>query len=458
MRKNLYKNIYYLKILITSNFFICSLFYECDRNHPILKNNQCVSIYCTDQQFKSGECVIDEPITKIQWINNIIKYEKTNGDIFLFSDTVKNEILIFSTTSSNNHERIFFGITEDEYIFKNNDENVPNIKKNINQSEVINPHFCLIKYETNGGNINYIITIGTQNSNIVVFDTENYQNDLTVYNSSNFLNDTNRIINGSKFLCYFINYYAFLLIGTVTKKNNDPSNNYLTLFNYKIIRDHENNKININFLYSNDLGFTKGDYISCFIFNTNEGHISCFYQSKENLYTIKVFKNTFDDAYNGKFEEKNETIIGSPSNINDENLYFLKGIYIDEYQAIYSYFSGENDNIPTFLFYKINSDFSLDYLYTDLHDVKLYDYIFNNNIDYNDLVRVSKDYYLNLEEFYFISTNNDKDTLIIANFLIKTKSSVEHKLLIRYYTIKLQEYYNMKILNGFKAINYNVDD
>lgn len=38
----------------------------------------------------------------------------------------------------------------------------------------------------------------------------------------------------------------------------------------------------------------------------------------------------------------------------------------------------------------------------------------------------------------------------LVNFQIYTSSS--NKLLIRYYIIKLQEYYNMKILNGIKAL------
>ena len=73
------KHLTLLKFILVSNVFICGLLNECNRNEPILKNNQCVSTYCTEEQYKSGECIINEAITKTQWLNDILKFEKTNG-------------------------------------------------------------------------------------------------------------------------------------------------------------------------------------------------------------------------------------------------------------------------------------------------------------------------------------------------------------------------------------------
>ena len=101
--KNIFlKKLTLLKSIIIVVFLIHSIFSECDKNSPILKNNQCVSIYCTEEQFQTGECVVDEPITKTKWLNNIFKYENTNGDIYLSSDPLEKRILMFSTTSSSN--------------------------------------------------------------------------------------------------------------------------------------------------------------------------------------------------------------------------------------------------------------------------------------------------------------------------------------------------------------------
>ena len=49
---------------------------ECERDKPIkLIDGQCVSQYCTKEQLKSGECLVDNGIIKKQWLNNIISFE-----------------------------------------------------------------------------------------------------------------------------------------------------------------------------------------------------------------------------------------------------------------------------------------------------------------------------------------------------------------------------------------------
>jgi len=147
-------------IIIVFNFIKYSLLNEWNRTYPILKNNKCVSTFCNEEQFKTGECLIDDPITKIQWLTDIIVFENTNEDIALFVDQIS-ENLFFETTSSNNEERIYYAINnnDDKYIFKNeNNYFIPYIKKNINRfenKELINPEICFYSLD-----FNYIISIG----------------------------------------------------------------------------------------------------------------------------------------------------------------------------------------------------------------------------------------------------------------------------------------------------------
>ena len=151
----LLKNILIINIL-------ANVLSECDRAKPILKNGECVSTYCTEEQFKTGECVINEPITKKQWLNNIIKFEKTNGDISLIFEENQKAFLIFSSGSSDNKEKIYFAIdSSNDYIFKNGEKNLPYIKKNITEgNEMIDPQLCVI----NSTNKKYIVSIGKENS------------------------------------------------------------------------------------------------------------------------------------------------------------------------------------------------------------------------------------------------------------------------------------------------------
>ena len=458
MKKKIYKKLTLLQFIITANFFIYSILYDCNKNYPILKNKECVSTYCSQEQYKSGECIIDEPLTKIQWLTDIIIFENTNGDISLYLEPNNYDYILFSTSTSNNAERIFYGMTYSSvnYIFKKGDECMPYIKKNINLNEnreILNPEVSLIFLN----NLQLIFSIGTENSKIDFLDINNYTIDFLTINSTDFLNGNNRIIKGISSLCFMNNFNFNFLYGTVISKEDDPSNYFLIIYNYIFPNNKKfNNEFYIKRTYSKEIDLTKGEYASCFIFFNKKGYISCFYQSKENLYKIINIENSFENnGEEGRIQLilKNTTIIGSPSNSSDENLYFLKGIPIEQYQAIYCYYSGENNNIPTFLIKKIDvTDFSLSDLYLDIPVIKLYDYTFNNGIKYNDITKINE------KEFYFVSTNNNKDKIIIAYIKIYKNSLNKYQLIIRYYIIKLLEYYNIQILNGFKAVNYNQDN
>ena len=54
------------------------------------------------------------------------------------------------------------------------------------------------------------------------------------------------------------------------------------------------------------------------------------------------------------------------------------------------------------------------------------------------------------DHLIFISTLKNREVLIIA-FMIFYESSNKIQFLVRYYTILLKEYYNIKIFHGLKA-------
>ena len=440
------KNLTFLKFILVSNIFICGLLKECGRNEPILKNNQCISTYCTEEQFKSGECIINEATTKTQWLNNIIKFEKTKGFFSLITDETY-ETVLFIVDSSDNKEKIYLYSKIDglNCIFKNNKNNcIHYIKIGIDDDyEVLNPKTYILYYRKQ--NLNYIVSIGTSNSNISVLNVFNNANNYILFDSSFFLNDSTRIIEGIDSLCFY-DGEDYFFYSTITTKSNDPSNYYLSFYNYNIenILNNEND-FSFRFNSTEDIDLTKGNYVSCTIIDEKVRHISCFYLSQDNFYTITLVQNS-----NNNITVESKIIVGNPSNSGQDNIYFLKAISLGNYKVIYSYYSGNDDNLPTFLMKKINSnDFSLDNLYTRFPVLYLYDYVFNNNIKYTDLAVISE------REFFFVSTNINKDILIIANIFIYKNPSDIYQLIIRYYTIKLKEYYYIQILNGFKAVTYN---
>ena len=439
MKNKYHIKLTFFKIIIFSRFFFYTLFLECNKDSPILKNNECVSTYCTEEQFITGECIINEPITKQKWINNIIIVENTNGDIYLSIQTNSRKF-IFGTTLSNKKDRIYYGFgrvypeNRIDYIF--NYDNHPYLIINRNDSNIlINPEISFIKSSSNN---EYIISIGTNNSIIELLSLEDYINGHVLYSPNVFFLNETKIIKGVSSINYNKNYFIYIAI---TSPEEEPNDYYLSFFFYQI-----DSNDNFQLKIQNSLNVIKNEYVSCFIFNDNS--LSCIYLSKDNNYVISMIRNIISDDDN--FEIKHSIIIGSPSNPEENKYYFLKGIIFQYNTGLYCYYSGDSDEIPTFLIKKKPSvdNWILEDAFSELNIIYLYDYSFNNDIKYNDIVKRTD------EEFFFISTNNNIEFLIIALLKIKKQSS-QYKLLIRYYTIKLQEFYNIKILNGFKAIFFN---
>ena len=119
---------------------------------------------------------------------------------------------------------------------------------------------------------------------------------------------------------------------------------------------------------------------------------------------------------------------------------------------IFGYYSGEFNEVPTFIFKKLDNNNEFSDMYSNLPIVHLYKqgYPFNNKLEYNEIVKTST------SDLLFISTNENKDSLIIAELKLFISSlTSERELSIRYIIIELKKYYNMKILNGLKAVHFN---
>ena len=42
---------------------------ECPENTPIQTSGSCQSIYCNEDEFQNGDCIINNSIIKTQWLN-----------------------------------------------------------------------------------------------------------------------------------------------------------------------------------------------------------------------------------------------------------------------------------------------------------------------------------------------------------------------------------------------------
>ena len=452
MKNFITKKLLFFKLIIISKLILYLQSIECNKSYPILKNNECVSTYCNDVQFKEGECIIDNPIIKTTWLTYIIIFENTNGEIDFSWDLRYQRGIMLKTIYSNSSERTYYGMEYSSYsqcIFIDKDENYHQyIKKNINLFEANGITNSQSGFIRNGASFSYLISIGNKNSNIEILDINDYSKELIIISPENFLNSSNRIINGtSSFIGTGI--FPYLIFCSIISEIDNPSNNYFGLFIYDISYNTPENLLEL--FYSNYLELVKGEIISCFNLEMEIGHLSCFYLSEDYNFTIITMFSEIEEDEDNPFTISHREKIGFLANTTNENIFF-KGIFFERYKGIYCYFSGNSNEIPTFLFKQIDEDdLSLSNLFSEFPVVYLKEYTFNNDFKYNDIALSN----LGEQKFYFVSTDIDKKFVIITKFEIFTSSSDENNLLIRYYIIKLQEYYNIKILNGLKAIVYN---
>ena len=420
-------------------FIAYSSLSECDRDKPIFKDEKCVSTYCDENQFKSGECIINNSIIKKRWINNIIKIENTNGELSFFFNKEEGYFL-FGTSLSNNEERIFYGMKLIagfySYPFGNNGKFESFINKKIKRSDnqkLTNPEICFLDI-----NKNIILLIGSENSYAEIIDLNKDSNEIISLSQTE-LFDENKVIKGFSSLLYLRNSFVNLI--TLTSSNDNNISNY-NISMYKFENDKKS--LNINFNLNEE--FVKGEYLSCFF--AEKGRIlliSCIYLDINNSFTISLIEDLYGSS--SLFSFKNSFTIGKGYEIEENKKYFIKGILSGaNANGFYSYFSGDLYEIPTFLYKNIDyNNYQLSDRYDDFPVIYLYDYSFNNDMKFNDIISLQED------NFIFISSLKNREVLIIAYMTFYKSSSAKNQFLVRYYTILLKEYYNIKIFHGLKA-------
>ena len=416
------------KITIFLNFLILILLQDSCNN--LLKTNKCFSNYCSVNH-DDKECSV----------NNIFIIENTNGDIYLNQDL--DFTILFGTTLSKKEDRIFYGFMYGEVMenYFNAEDTYFSQKINIGRSERIEIKNAELALQYISGSL--IFLIGSDNSFIEIYEKKGtIINNLLIEPTTFMKGDI--IIKGKPSLFKFINSKLYFVALTSTEGNSNYYNISFYEYSYNSREGFYNSyKLNLEYHFETEV---KGEYVSCDSFN-DQVLISCFYLTKDNNYTIiLVYKQ------NNEFILKNISVVEKKEDINLDKIYFMKVVLFSLDFCIYAYYSGDSNNIPTFLI-KTISDYSLiNDRFNDFPVVNLYDYKFNNEIKYNDLVANNDD------EVYFISTDKDKENIIIFYLKFYLLNDDKEQLLIRYYIIPLKQNYNMKIFNGLKAIYFNFDN
>ena len=344
MSKNQNKIHYITKSFILNfmimKFILCEL-NECEREKPIKKGTQCLSTYCSNSQFDSGQCIVSNPIIKTQWLNNIILVGEKDYRYIGFITSSKGELLLSTSSYPVSRGRIFFGINSNGLpIFKdNNQKNVFIIKKTVKRAsnyEKYETVLALIKI--NGGsdqNKEYLIDFGKSKTYTEIFDYIEYNKDLVELENSKTINaDTETYIGSlSNYIEDEINYYFF---SGIKKKSDTDYKIYLAKFRFTY---DAGGNIKCNTDTGKNFDTLNKKIVNCHLRNNNI--LVCLFVAKNSKYKM-VFLDTDLEV-----KKEQELSISSPSSSLIVFFKFLK--YKDDI-CIFIYYQGLDNDYPIIQF------------------------------------------------------------------------------------------------------------
>ena len=439
-----------IKLLIF-HFFIYKIFFifqlaqyirsDCNKTHPILKNNECGSIYCSPEDYNSSICIVNNSIAKIQWLTNIVSISELKFR-YIHPFLTKNKDLIIQTTSAlGTAERRYYGLTiEGRYYFTNSKgEETPYYS-----IEAEGSNEDLSKYEGTATSVqfenednDYFLSIGNKDSYTEIIDYK--RNTLT------------RKLSKQFYYMYIITEITsiFPLIRTTT--DDDQKKYYFISFlTYDLVSAYF---FMCKIYYFNSTNITNGyERVTNTYYQSAKRRISNCFQSPTTLYIFCLFQNNTLYFNIIVIEPKLELPYKLIQNIDSgedstENEYineyiFLKGIYLINNAGLYLYYKSISSN-PTIAIKEWDGNAVIkDY---NFEKFTLDKYNFNANTSYNDLINIKSN------QICFSTISPNKETLYIIIFNFYNEYT---KMVIRYYSIKLYELYNKKILFDLRIIEF----
>ena len=429
--KNFYINIFLFFLLFQT------VMDKCDRETPIkLKNDTCVMKYCTKDEYESDECILDNPIIKTQFPNNIIMI----GDIsfrYLNFLQFSNGDMIFETSpfpiDPSNNKRIFYGLKNNgRYYFKKNDSNEETPFKNLTavyQDEV--------KFESGNSMIvvdgkEYFLSIGRMDSYTEIFDFEKNKiisiktKDLIGYPSFNRKPNLLKI-NKER------NTYIFNCITNIE--------NIITANLLKFDLELKGDSLSFSNCTSAKIQHIFWDISSCFVTEKKET-IICFYGYNNDLNVSYQFI-----AYNKELKELTREYF-TPLYI-DYKVFFYS-IFFRENAGTFIYYNNEsNVYYPNIFFkeYDVENNYFKDY-FLDNNLVVLNEYIFNTDFLVNDIIKISDN------KIGFFTSLQNLEVLFIVILNIFNINNINN-IKIRYYSLETFRLLNYKISEDIKGFIFN---
>ena len=414
---------------------------DCNKTYPILKNNKCDSIYCTQQDYNSSKCMVNNSIAKTQWLNNIIPISELNYR-YIHPFLTKNKDLIIQTTSVlGTPERRYFGLTnEGRYYFTDSKgEETPYYSINAEGDSLED---FLYKFEGTATSVqfenddnDYFLSVGNRDSYAELIDYKR--------------NTITRKLSKEFYYVYIVSEISSIFPLTIMPiDSNDHKKYYFISF-----LTYSNNFYYIMFkiYYFNSTDITNGyeRVINTYYASANRKITSCF-QSPTTYYIFCFFQNIYISFLIVVIEPKlelphiySQVIDSSEYQTEYLNEYiFFKVVYLINNVGFYLYYKSISSN-PTIAIKEWDGEEKIsDY---NFEVFTLDKYSFNAYLLYNDLININEN------QICFTTVSKDKKTLYIIIFNFYNEYT---KMAIRYYSIKLYELYHKIFLFDLRITEF----
>ena len=267
---------------------------ECERENPIKNGTQCLSIYCSESQFESGECIKANNIIKTQWLNNIILVGERDFRYINFETSENGTIFLYTTPIPFSRKRIIFGINSNgEPVFKDsNNNNIYIYQKNISENyfEQYESISGIIKIDGDNEEKEYFISIGKNGFATEIFDLDDYKNEIKIISYIEIVKYFTEIFLGN-IVNLKENNKHYYIIGLIMYVSDVFQYFYLSKFN--LYFDSNRTNIYINNTHISEIFTTVNSGISnCYL--SDEKTIICIYISTNYYFNIIFFDTNLE--------------------------------------------------------------------------------------------------------------------------------------------------------------------